>query len=134
MLSRNPQLHYVFRQMGLAEEAGLGLKTFRTTAEKFGLPLPRYTLEDPYLVLTLFRSKESAAQTLSPDILATLNSDERAGWKFLASRISTTQKEYAQQMGFEYRKAQRHLKKFSDLGLITRSGAGRSTEYLVQSQ
>jgi ATP-dependent DNA helicase RecG len=134
MLSRNPQLHYVFRQMGLAEEAGLGLKTFRATAERYELPLPKYTFEDPYLVLTLFRTKESAAQTLSPAILESLNGDERAGWEFLSSRISTTQKEYAEHMGFEHRKAQRHLKKFFELGLITRRGAGPSTEYLVMSQ
>ena len=129
MLSRNPSLHYVFRQMGLAEEAGLGLKTFKATAEKYKLPLPKYTFEDPYLVLTLFRSKESASQILSPDILESLNKDERAGWEYLVSRISTTQKEYAEHMDFEHRKAQRHLKKFIELGLISRSGAGRSTEY-----
>jgi ATP-dependent DNA helicase RecG len=129
MLSRNPKLHYVFRQMGLAEEAGLGLKTFKATAEKYQLPLPKFTFEDPYLVLTLFRSKESASRILSPDVLELLNKDERAGWEFLVSRISTTQKEYSQHMGFEHRKAQRHLKKFIDLGLISRRGAGPSTEY-----
>jgi ATP-dependent DNA helicase RecG len=115
MLSRNPQLHYVFRQMGLAEEAGFGLKTFKATAEKYSLPLPKYTFEDPYLVLTLFRSKESAAQTLSPEILKSINKDEIIGWEFLTSRLSTTQNEYAQHMGFDYRKAQRHLKKFIEL-------------------
>jgi ATP-dependent DNA helicase RecG len=133
MLSRNPQLHYVFRQMGLAEEAGLGLKTFGETAEKYDLPLPKYTLEDPYLVLTLFRTKESAAQTLPPEILESLNSDEKAGWEYLTSRLTTTQTEYAQHMGFDYRKAQRHLKKFIELDLITRRGAGRSTEYIVKT-
>ena len=132
MLSRNPQLHYVFRQMGLAEEAGLGLKTFRATAEKYDLPLPKYSFEDPYLTLTLFRTKESAAQTLSPVILESLNSDEQAGWEFLTSRLATTQKEYAQHMGFDYRKAQRHLRKFIELDLITRRGAGRSTEYIIK--
>jgi len=131
MLSRNPQLHYVFRQMGLAEEAGLGLKTFRAVGEKYDLPLPTYSFEDPYLVLTLFRTKESVVHALSPDILKSLNSDERAGWEFLTSRISTTQKEYAYKMGFDNRKAQRHLKKFVDLGLIARRGAGPATEYLV---
>lgn len=131
MLSRNPQLHYVFRQMGLAEEAGLGLKTFRAVGEKYDLPLPTYSFEDPYLVLTLFRTKESVVHALSPDLLKSLNSDERAGWEFLTSRISTTQKEYAYKMGFDNRKAQRHLKKFVDLGLIARRGAGPATEYLV---
>jgi len=131
MLSRNPQLHYVFRQMGLAEEAGLGLKTFKTVGEKYDLPLPKYSIEDPYLVLTLFRTKESAIHVLSPDLIKSLNSDERAGWEFLTSRSSTTQKEYANRMGFDNRKAQRHLKKFVDLGLIARRGAGPATEYLV---
>ena len=48
MLSRNPVLHYVFARMELAEERGLGLKSMKAHAEATGLPLPRYTWEDPY--------------------------------------------------------------------------------------
>ncbi len=46
MLSRNPILHYVFAQMDLAEERGLGLKSMKERAERAGLPLPAYTWQD----------------------------------------------------------------------------------------
>jgi len=131
MLSRNPKLHYVFRQMGLAEEAGLGLKTFKSVTERYHLPLPKYNFEDPYLILTLYRSMESAAQTLPTEILESLNKDEIAGWQYLSSNIATTKTEYAKQLKFDDRKAERHLKKFVDLGILHRIGTGRSTKYQV---
>ncbi len=46
MLSRNPVLHYVFAQMHMAEERGLGLRSLKSQAEKHGLPLPRYSFPD----------------------------------------------------------------------------------------
>src|SRR5262249_45581800 len=58
-LSRNPQLHYVFSQMGLAEERGLGMETLKTVPQRFGLPVPKYCFREPYLVLQLFSNAES---------------------------------------------------------------------------
>lgn len=131
MLSRNPELHYVFARMKLAEERGLGMRTFGTLPEQHGLPLPKYAFEDPYLVLTLYRSRESVAHTLDSKILESLTEDEKAGWLFLATKTTTTRSEYAKHMGFDDRKAQRHLKHFVELGLLHRIGAGPTTEYQV---
>ena len=131
MLSRNPQLHYVFARMDLAEERGLGMKTFQAIPEKYGLPLPKYSIDDPYLDLTLYRSQESAVRELAPEVRKTLKKGQKAGWEFLASRIETTKTEYATELGFEDRKAQRHLSKFVELGLLRRVGAGPSTRYKV---
>jgi ATP-dependent DNA helicase RecG len=53
MKSRNPQLHYVFARMGMAEEQGFGLeKSLKRRAEELGLPLPGFVMEGDYLVLT----------------------------------------------------------------------------------
>lgn len=131
MLSRNPELHYVFAQMGLAEERGLGLRTMKAVPDRFGLPLPTYTFEDPYLNLTLYRSSIGVLRALGPEILGALNKDESQGWEFLASRTSTTKNEYVKGLGFDDRKAQRHLKKFVELGILRRVGAGPSTSYEV---
>ena len=62
---------------------------------------------------------------------AFLNKDESQGWEFLASRTSTTKNEYVKGLGFDDRKAQRHLKKFVELGILRRVGAGPSTSYEV---
>lgn len=131
-LSRNPVLRYVFARMGLAEERGLGMKTLRSLPKELGLPLPKYAFENPYLTLTLYRTPESAVRVLPSNILKALNKDERTGWEFVASRASTTTGEYAKGLGFDERKAKRHLKHFVDLGLLFRSGQGRATEYQVR--
>ncbi|MDP2797129.1 MAG: ATP-binding protein [Methanoregula sp.] len=132
MLSRNPRLHYVFAQMNLAEERGLGLKTFKSTAEKLRLPLPRYSFNDPYLDLTFYRSVEGATLSLSSAVLESLNRDERAGLQFLATQTVTTKAEYASHMNLLPHTAQRHLSKFVEKGLVIRLGSARNTKYQVQ--
>jgi len=129
MLSRNPTLHYVFAKMELAEERGLGLKSMRNRVTEAGLPLPNYSWENPYLVLTLFRSPASAVRGLSPKVLDRLNEGEKASWQFVAGRESVTSPELMKQMGFDERKAQRVLKKLQAAGLLRRVGKGPATRY-----
>jgi ATP-dependent DNA helicase RecG len=131
MLSRNPQLHYVFGQMGLAEERGLGMKTLKSVPQKLGLPLPKFTINDPYLVLQLFSTAESVAAAVEPSALDSLNEDERAGWKYLTTQQATTAPAYSEALSFDERKTRRQLRKFIDLGLIRRIGQGRATRYEI---
>jgi ATP-dependent DNA helicase RecG len=130
MLSRNPILHYVFAQMELAEERGLGLKSMRSRASEIGLPMPTYAWEDPYLVLTLYRTPESAIKTLNKDVLRQLPLEEQKGWTFIARGSGTSQSEYANFMNVTPRTAQRHLTHFVELGLLQRVGRGPATKYL----
>lgn len=129
MLSRNPILHSVFSQMDLAEERGLGLHSMKQKAEKAGLPLPVYTWNDPYLVLTLYRT---GAAAIPADLLDSLNESDRAGWKWLATKEEVSSGEYAEALGVPNRTALNHLKRFVDLGLLKRIGSGRATRYRVR--
>lgn len=129
MLSRNPGLHFVFARMGMAEEQGLGVRSLRDRAQALGLPLPKYTWDAPYLVLTLYRSAESVVHELPPGILAKLNPDEKNGWKFMATRTTFTRAEYESHTRVDKRKAQRQLKRFVELGLVRPIGGGRSARY-----
>jgi len=131
MLSRNPVLHYVFARMGMAEERGFGLKSMKSQAESAGLPLPKYAWDNPYLVLTLFRSAEAAVRELRPEVLKQLNADERASWQFVVGRETVTSAALMREMGFDERKAQRVLRKLQDAGLLQRVGQGRATRYEV---
>ena len=133
MLSRNPTLHYVFGRMELAEERGLGLRSMKRRAEAAGLPLPRYTWNDPYLVLTLYRGPESVTRTLSADVLAALNDDERAAWELAARTQDLSSSKLVQTLGFDERKARRILNKLLKLKLILRVGKGPTTRYEVVS-
>jgi ATP-dependent DNA helicase RecG len=131
MLSRNPLLHYVFAKMNLAEERGLGLKSMRDRATKARLPLPKYSWDAPYLVLTLYRSTESATNLVSKATLGALSNMELVGWAFLSTRTDTTQNEYARYLGINARTAQRHLTHFVELDLLRRTGQARATKYQV---
>jgi ATP-dependent DNA helicase RecG len=128
VLSRNPEINYVFARMGLAEERGFGLRTLRLGAA--GLPLPTYAYDEPYLELTLYRNAQGAARVLPPSKLSSLNEEEAAGWAFVASNPEVTASAYAQHFAFDERKAQRHLKKFISLGILRKVGAGRATKYV----
>ena len=132
MLSRNPELHFVFARMGMAEEQGLGLASLRDQAKKLGLPVPKYAWDDPYLVLTLYRSAEGATKALDEETLKALSKSERKGWQWLAARGKAKSGEYAEAMGVEPRTARRHLGHFEELGLVTKTGSGPSQQYEVK--
>jgi ATP-dependent DNA helicase RecG len=131
MLSRNPELHFVFARLGMAEEQGLGLASLRDRARELGLPQPRYTWDEPYLVLTLYRSAEGATKGLSEDTLKALSKSERKGWQWLAARGKAKSGEYAEAMGVEARTARRHLGHFEELGLVRTTGSGPALRYEV---
>ncbi|OFX18339.1 MAG: hypothetical protein A2Z18_00970 [Armatimonadetes bacterium RBG_16_58_9] len=131
MLSRNPVLHYVFARMELAEERGLGLKSMKMHAEAAGLPLPRYAWEDPYLVLTFYRSPSAAIHALTPGLQRHLKADEKESWAFIVGQEYVTSSSLMKELGFDERKAQRVLKKLQDAGLIRRVGRGPATRYEI---
>jgi ATP-dependent DNA helicase RecG len=134
MLSRNPMLHYVFAKMGLAEERGLGLKSMRARASDIGLPLPKYAWEDPYLVLTLYRSGKGAVRALGPNVLRRLNADEKETWQAILAKQPMTSAQVMTETGFSERKAQRVLQRLVDERLVRRVGKGRATQYTTASR
>lgn len=131
MLNRNPKLQFAFGGAKLAEGRGLGMKTLGEAATKYRLPLPKYDFDGVYLNLTIYRNAEAAVGTLKADIVTALNEDEKRSWAFLATKTSVSRQEYADQMGFDARKAQRHLKRLVELGLLRKVGASSSTKYEV---
>ncbi len=131
MLSRNPVLHYVFARMEMAEERGLGLKSMRNCAQQARLPLPKYSWDAPYLVLTIYRSAAAAVSDLQGEVLEALNKAERSGWEWLATKQTVTSSEYAAAMQAPNRTALNHLKHFTELGLVRKFGSGPATRYDV---
>lgn len=128
MLSRNPELHYVFSRMELAEERGFGLRSLKNQAQQSHLPLPRFSWEDPYLVLTLYRNPEAS---LPEGMTESLSASELAGWRWLAQVGHTKTSEYAKEMDVDARTARRHLTHFVELQLLRKIGSGPATRYEV---
>ena len=107
------------------------MRTLGSMAEKYHLPLPKYSFDGIYLTLTIYRNMQGAVQALSPKILKALNEDEKKGWQTLSTKNAVTRSAYAAQMAFDARKAQRHLSHFMELGLIQKVGSGPATAYEV---
>ena len=131
MLSRNPTLHFVFAQMDLAEERGLGLKSMQRRAEQAKLPLPKFVWKAPYLVLTCYRSPTAATTSLPESVQSELTAAERKGWQWLTTQGRAKSTEYAKVMDIDSRTARRQLNRFLELGLIRKIGSARSTDYEV---
>jgi ATP-dependent DNA helicase RecG len=125
MLSRNPPLHYVFAKMEMAEERGLGMKTLRDASHGAGIPRPSYSMEDPYLVLSVFRTP---SKTDTPSASIQIR-EELDVLSFLASRGPSGSKAIAERFGWDERKVQRVLARLIDSGQIRRRGAARASKY-----
>lgn len=132
MLSRNPEIHFVFARMQMAEEQGMGIPSLRDRAKSLGLPLPSFAWNPPYLVLTLYRTSEAAVRTLKADVFEALNRSERKGWKWLSGvQEPVAAQEYATKMEISKRLAQYHLSHFAELGLVEPVKTGPATRYRV---
>ncbi|MEZ0372662.1 MAG: ATP-binding protein [Candidatus Sericytochromatia bacterium] len=133
VLSRNPKILYVFNQLELVEQRGLGQQTFESLPEKFGLPKPGISFKAPYLELVFKRSvagQTSISGQTSTTVLP-LTEEEAAGYEFVRQQKRMTKKEYAKKFGYSDRQAERHLAKFRKLNLIEQKGVSRSIYYEI---
>jgi len=128
-LSRNPKIMYVFEQMDLVEQRGLGFQTINELPVKYNLPLPVVSFDNPYLVFTFPRNLEALKEVAGNEKLKELNADEVRGYEYIRLVKKITRKEYENQLGYDKRKSIRHLVKMEELGLIKKEGVGPSTYY-----
>lgn len=78
------------------------------------------------------RNRGAAVATLPETVKEGLSSSELAGWEWLSRQQKMTSGEYAAAMTIPARTAQNHLKRFMELGLVSRHGSARSTRYEVK--
>ena len=131
-LSRNPKIMYVFEQMELVEQRGLGFQTINELPLKYNLPLPVVTFDNPYLVFTFPRNLEALKNVTGNDKLKELNTDELRGYEHIRLVKKITRKEYENQFGYDKKKAIRQLVKMEELGLIQKKGSGPAVYYELQ--
>ncbi len=121
-ISRNPILTYVFNLMGYMEETGFGMRTFKEMTQKYGLPLPEYTLREPFLSLTFPRTLQVVAKVSHHKAVSKLSREEIKGFEWVKSRDEVSTKQYADHFGCSQRTATRHLNKMHKLRLLTDNG------------
>ena len=128
-LSRNPKIMSIFNQMGFGEERGIGMKEMKSLPQKYQLPLPDITMNDPYIEIVFPRTGNYLGELVGKEIFAGLNEEEKNGLQFLHDRRTISKKDYARHFTFDEKKAQRHLSKFTKLGLASVKGKGPAIKY-----
>lgn len=121
-LSRNPKIMYVFDQMDLVEQRGLGFQTIKDLPIKYNLPLPLTVFEAPYMVLTFPRSIEATKKVTDKPNVATLKDAQLRGYEWLKTVERASAREYSDHFEIGYKTAQRHLAAMKKLGLIRDNG------------
>lgn len=117
---------YVFEKLKLTEQRGLGFKTIKSLPSKYKLPLPIVSFEDPYLIFAFPRSYSIEGANGK---FQGLSEKEIEGYDFIHLNGNTTRSEYADYLGIGDKTAVRQLGHMVDIGLIVKTGAGRSTSY-----
>ncbi len=131
--TRNPELAYIFNIMRFMEESGVGMDTYRTMGEKYRLPLPIIKYKKPNIIVTFPRTIEASKEAYDYKGIKSLNEEELKGYEFIKQKGKITRKDYETKFGFEKKKAERHLRKMVDEGLIERKGSGPSTYYEINA-
>ncbi|MCB9232752.1 MAG: hypothetical protein H6581_13865 [Bacteroidia bacterium] len=121
-LRRNPIITYVFSLMNYAEEKGFGMRAIRNVLPKVGLPLPHFSLKTLFLTLSFARSMEAYSLIRENPAIEELNAEELQGYQWIISNSEISKKEYADFFEYSDKKAQRHLSKMKDLGLLNDNG------------
>lgn len=121
-LSRNPKIMFVFDQLELVEQRGLGFQTIKELPTKHNLPLPFVTYEEPYMIFTFPRSEEALRNLSSSDNINLLSDEELRGYNWIRSQEEIASKEYAEEFEITRRTANRHLTRMLELKLIKTNG------------
>lgn len=130
-ISRNPIITFIFNKMGYVEEMGFGMDALKSLQPEYELPLPEYAYEQPFLILTFPRTLEAVKKVSQHRGVANLNNEELLGYEFIKSQERVKRREYEDHFEFEKKKAERHLTKMVEEGLINRKGAGPGTYYEI---
>jgi len=109
----------------------LGMATFKSIREKHNLPLPIIEFDGLNVVVTFPRTIEVVKELSPLKGIAKLNDEELTGYEFVKMQSTVKRKEYEEKFGFDKKKAERHLNKMAEEGLIERKGSGPATYYEV---
>jgi ATP-dependent DNA helicase RecG len=128
-LSRNHIITYAFSLMDYVEEKGFGMKTFKSLNKEYGLPIPKYSFKEPFLILTFPRTIDGIKSVIKTKGIEQLGDNELRFIEIFREQEYVTKADFIAFTNLAERSAQRILKNWTDEGLIISEGAGRSTKY-----
>lgn len=127
-VSRNQKIAYIYNQMHLVEERGLGMKELKGLKDA-GNP-PDFKLNGDIFITIIYRNKVNVTvvETVNTE---SLKEGELIGYEYLKIQKRVSKKQYAEHLGIDEKKAQRQLVKLKELALVKQEGKGPATEYIL---
>lgn len=126
-ISRNPKLMYIFNQMDLAEQRGIGLETMKHLPE-MGFPLPNIEMRHGSLEITFGRTKDYIAEQVDGN----LTDEDKEAFLYVQQEGEVSKNQFAKHFKLNSRTAQRRLARLVDLGLVETKGQAKATVYVVK--
>jgi ATP-dependent DNA helicase RecG len=130
-LSRNHIITYAFSLMDYVEEKGFGMKTFKSLNKEHGLPIPKYTFKEPFLILTFPRTIEGVKELPMGGEIGELDDLELKFFELFRNKQPYSKSEFVEQTGLASRTAERMLKRWVELNLLRKEGGGKYLKYVV---
>mgnify|MGYP002345008951 FL=1 len=93
--SRNKKSAFIFNQMGYMEEAALGMETFKSLRENYGLPLPIIDYDGGNIVVTFPRTTRVVKEVSDILGIEKLNDEEIKGFEWIKTKGEVSTREYA---------------------------------------
>jgi ATP-dependent DNA helicase RecG len=128
-LSRNHIITYAFSLMNYVEEKGFGMKTFKSLNKEHGLPIPKYTFNEPFLTLTFPRTTKAVKEIIGKDSIDVLSTEDVKNFEIFRQKRPISKSEFVEFTRLASRTAERYLKDWTDSGLLKKVGSGPSTKY-----
>lgn len=119
--SRNPEIMFVFNQMGLAEQRAKGIRAMKELPS-LGFPLPTFEVQAGSLVVTFPRTR------LAPGKIE-MSDREYKEWLYIQAHEPVTRAQFATEFRLPAKTAQNHLSKLVDLEVVSSRGKGKATKY-----
>lgn len=129
-LSRNPKIMYVFNQMKLAEQRGIGLRNMKHLPDE-GFPLPTFRLKAGLIEITFGRTKDYMAKKAGFKNLNQLTEVDKAALLFIQKKGEVSRSEFAAEFNLTDKTAQRRLGNLVDRNLVTVRGKAKATVYVA---
>lgn len=128
--SSNPVISMVFNKMGYVEETGLGMAAFKSLNEKYGLPLPEYSYNEPILSLTFPKTIAALKKVSHHPNVAKLTDAQLKGYEWLKTVGEASTREFSTHFNIGYKTSQRYLAVMKELGLVRDNGVSPNSPNL----
>ena len=123
----------IFRQMGLIEAWGSGIKRILNAAEEYGLPKPKFQEFDNMFRVELFRNsfpmineKENIGETSEVAWRTDLNDTQQKIIKLLSEDHQLSAVKLAEKIGVASRNIENNIKKLKEYGILIRHGSPKN--------